>query len=650
MNPRNLNEYYQSLGQTLPSVQDRQTVAADAGIANYRGTASQNAQLLQYLQSQNTPQSTPSTEINLSTVQQGVIPVESVIPPAQPIPSVPIAQNISPINVSPEIQYEQGLVDQIGVLQNELSTIENRMLGRTTQRNADLETAGVFDDMRRASQLRSELQRLQDRNIEIPIETRQDLRGRGATRTEFAQTTTPQLERNALSSLATSRNLQAVNDIIATNTAIVDSRINAERERDEFIYQSRQRELETVQQTYSNLLSDRQKQKLEEAKFANELYKISFEADLKARQEAMKTLTEKGVSFNTNMDLNQLTGLIANKNKEEINDAELYQKDSISNNITNLEWLISPENARALSANVGPNIFARGASLLDMGGAQDWRTKLKNIVANETFNKLGQITQETSLGAISEGELKLVQEAANELALTDSGRVKMTEKRFNEIITTLSNAQKKMYLRLEVGDVVNVGTPNNPQYIPIRDISDTNTLNSLYKAAQIATSNRVVQRANQNTQQTPSQNLITSFIKREEGFSTTAYRDGKGYSIGYGNQTHPDGTPVRAGDRIDTSQADQYLQAALNTHSRWRNLIKVPLTPQQQAAIASFEYNLGSGVWNGNKARQIIASINRGVFNTAANLMQNFNRANGQVNKVLVARRQREGQLLNNLG
>lgn len=51
----NLYEYYTSKGQTLPSVQDRQGVAGQAGITGYTGTADQNAQLLSYLEGSSNP-------------------------------------------------------------------------------------------------------------------------------------------------------------------------------------------------------------------------------------------------------------------------------------------------------------------------------------------------------------------------------------------------------------------------------------------------------------------------------------------------------------------------------------------------------------------------------------------------------------------
>lgn len=47
--PTTLYEYYTSKGQALPSVSARSSVAKQAGISNYSGTASQNNQLLSYL-------------------------------------------------------------------------------------------------------------------------------------------------------------------------------------------------------------------------------------------------------------------------------------------------------------------------------------------------------------------------------------------------------------------------------------------------------------------------------------------------------------------------------------------------------------------------------------------------------------------------
>lgn len=58
----NLFEYYKGQGQALPSVQQRQSVAAAAGISGYRGTADQNTKLLSYLKTQGSTAVSPIKE------------------------------------------------------------------------------------------------------------------------------------------------------------------------------------------------------------------------------------------------------------------------------------------------------------------------------------------------------------------------------------------------------------------------------------------------------------------------------------------------------------------------------------------------------------------------------------------------------------
>lgn len=91
-----------------------------------------------------------------------------------------------------------------------------------------------------------------------------------------------------------------------------------------------------------------------------------------------------------------------------------------------------------------------------------------------------------------------------------------------------------------------------------------------------------------------------TLIKRFEGFEAEAYPDplsgGAPYTIGWGNTTKLDGTPVRRGDKITLEGAD-----ALLTHSLQRIYLpaisKIPyfseMSPEQVGALLSFSYNLG---------------------------------------------------------
>ena len=74
---------------------------------------------------------------------------------------------------------------------------------------------------------------------------------------------------------------------------------------------------------------------------------------------------------------------------------------------------------------------------------------------------------------------------------------------------------------------------------------------------------------NKNSGSERVNNLMQSVvgeIKQQEGFSSTAYPDGAGYSVGYGFQTI-DGKPVTKGQTITQEQADRELGTQLANHS-----------------------------------------------------------------------------------
>ena len=88
---------------------------------------------------------------------------------------------------------------------------------------------------------------------------------------------------------------------------------------------------------------------------------------------------------------------------------------------------------------------------------------------------------------------------------------------------------------------------------------------------------------------------MTDLIKKYEGLSLQAYKCPAGvWTIGYGNTTHPDGTPVKQGDTISEVQAEAYLNDYL-IKNVYPVFAKIPftLTMWQKEALASLIYN-----WN----------------------------------------------------
>ena len=63
----NLYQYYTEQGKNLPSVKERQTVAQEAGISGYKGTAEQNTKLLSYLKTKPLENPTPVSDVKPET-------------------------------------------------------------------------------------------------------------------------------------------------------------------------------------------------------------------------------------------------------------------------------------------------------------------------------------------------------------------------------------------------------------------------------------------------------------------------------------------------------------------------------------------------------------------------------------------------------
>ena len=103
-----------------------------------------------------------------------------------------------------------------------------------------------------------------------------------------------------------------------------------------------------------------------------------------------------------------------------------------------------------------------------------------------------------------------------------------------------------------------------------------------------------------------------NLVKHFEGLYLTAYKCPAGvWTIGYG---HTAG--VKEGQTITADQADAFLQADLTAAAaQVDKLVKVPLTPQQRGALASFVFNLGSGSL---QSSTLLRLLNQGDYAGAA--------------------------------
>lgn len=132
---------------------------------------------------------------------------------------------------------------------------------------------------------------------------------------------------------------------------------------------------------------------------------------------------------------------------------------------------------------------------------------------------------------------------------------------------------------------------------------------------------------------------MIEIIKRFEGLRLTAYLDGGGVpTIGYG---HTSG--VRMGDTCTIEQAEQWLQEdAQDALQAIIDLVDVPLTPNQQEALASLVYNIGVGAF---AKSTLLRLLNAGDYARAANQFDVWCHDNGQVVPGLVNRRAAEKRI-----
>ena len=98
-------------------------------------------------------------------------------------------------------------------------------------------------------------------------------------------------------------------------------------------------------------------------------------------------------------------------------------------------------------------------------------------------------------------------------------------------------------------------------------------------------------------------------IQEFEGLALEAYLDPVGIpTIGYGTIRYPDGQAVQLGDRISAQRAQQLLLDAV--HGRYAPAVFAAIpparrySPQQQAALISFTYNVGVGALQGSTLRR----------------------------------------------
>lgn len=130
----------------------------------------------------------------------------------------------------------------------------------------------------------------------------------------------------------------------------------------------------------------------------------------------------------------------------------------------------------------------------------------------------------------------------------------------------------------------------------------------------------------------------TDLIKKWEGCKLTAYKCPAGiWTIGYGNTTYEDGTPVKEGDKITQDRAERMLTAYLTKEVYW-HLERIGLTDNQISAVSSLIYNVGWSSFSRSKCWKAMKEKDWGeVYSN-----WDWYKANGKVMNGLIKRRSEE--------
>lgn len=136
--------------------------------------------------------------------------------------------------------------------------------------------------------------------------------------------------------------------------------------------------------------------------------------------------------------------------------------------------------------------------------------------------------------------------------------------------------------------------------------------------------------------------LVAAF----EGCKLTAYKCPAGvWTIGYGNTTYMDGSPVKEGDKITKEDAEIMFRATLDKFKTdVRRLVPGTLPDGAVDALTSFAYNCGVGALNRSTLLKTIKA-NPLDLNGIRTQFLRWNKAGGEVLAGLTNRRLREYNL-----
>lgn len=615
--------------------------------------------------------------VDLSTVNSGSKPVvmaEREAPIAPSFPAFVTAENVDPYQ-----GYIDSLSSGINTDKRNLSTLERRKYDEQV-------SSGVYDDLEALNDNKAKLSSLQDRQVEIPLERKQEYRDAGvvATKEDLRRSTTQDMENAALGAFALARNVQAKSNAIQANLAIIDQKFKFERDEAEFVIDEKVDLLKTIVKQQQSFLTAKNEKAAAEQEHLYELDKIGVQADYDMRRDAVKELAGSGLSFEemstmstpdlvsrsfsylppvSKIDALKIEQAQASLKKInlEIGEAEQEKFDKQRAEITAAEKLTTAADtllegdkfnyvAGFFHGGLIPNAFSKDHKT----AVAAVKTLLTNLTNESVVNLKARLG--SAGGQITEAEWERFDKLSGELAAlaksddngnftgyfdgyTNAGRVK-------ELIQETSSIYYKNLILAEDKEF----WTRNAKYIDA-NAENYSDIRDLFTTLKSQKKNSASSGMDRTSRIQDVLNQHTSFIKGEEGFSSKAYPDGAGYSVGYGFQT-VGGVPVTANTTMSLSEAKQEFSTQLPTYMGWKKYFP-DADLNTSIALTSFAYNLGNGIWEKDQtAMEILNDLKRGDKISAADKITMFNKGRlGEGQPLvkldsLVARRQRERSLL----
>ena len=145
----------------------------------------------------------------------------------------------------------------------------------------------------------------------------------------------------------------------------------------------------------------------------------------------------------------------------------------------------------------------------------------------------------------------------------------------------------------------------------------------------------------------PVPQAAVDLVCQFEGFSATPYRDPVGiWTIGYGSTRDFVGNPVTENTPpVTDAQARELVARDLSAACQSvRELVRVPLTTGEEAALDDFVYNLGAG---NLRISTLLRLLNAGDYAAAAAQFPRWDMAGGHALAGLLRRREAEANLFN---